>query len=61
MFFTKAQKYLKNKNPNTAEGKQIIKDAFVASYDYPNLSGPELIRLVYWGVTELSSIGSSSP
>lgn len=31
--------------------RQLVATAWAIRHDYPDLSGPELVRLVYWGVS----------
>jgi hypothetical protein len=35
----------------TRDGYKIVEDAYNMRHEYPDLSGPELIRLSYWGVS----------
>lgn len=55
----KADEYFKSKfreigNPSWESGKEalkIVEEAWFIRHRYPDLSGPELIRLVYWGAS----------
>jgi hypothetical protein len=49
----KADAYFKQKfrSQLTAEEHNIVFDAYSIRHQYPDLSGPELVRLVYWGTS----------
>ena len=53
--FTKhqADAYFKQalREVETEEGRKTILEAKSIRHAYPNLSGPELVRLVYWGAS----------
>lgn len=48
-----ADGYLKHKllEVETEEGRKTILEAIAIRHTYPDLSGPELVRLVYWGAS----------
>lgn len=48
-----AKRYLFRKlgGCTTRSGKFIVLEAIALSFRYRDLSGPELIRLVYWGTS----------
>lgn len=37
--------------PETAEGRQVLGEAQRLRHQHPGLSGPELVRLAYWGAS----------
>lgn len=41
----------KHERPETKEGWNILMEAQRIRHQYPELSGPELVRLVYWGAS----------
>lgn len=41
----------KFKEPMSREAHDILFEAQSIRHQYPNLSGPELVRLVYWGAS----------
>lgn len=55
----KADEWFKHKfreigNPRWESGKEawrIVQEAYFVRHRYPELSGPELVRLVYWGAS----------
>ena len=51
----KADEYFREKwkreRPNTREGWYVLAEAERIRHQYPDLSGPELVRLVYWGAS----------
>jgi len=53
-----ADEYFKRKfryeRPETKEGWNALLEAKWISHKYPDLSGPELVRLVYWGASGVS-------
>lgn len=48
-----ADEYFKHKFKErmSTESYRIVFEAHSIRHDYPDLSGPELIRLVYWGAS----------
>lgn len=57
---SEARQYLDEKfaDPTLSrEGRDIIREATTLSYQHPDLSGPELIRLAYWGASGASPNG----
>jgi hypothetical protein len=49
----KADEYFKHKllEAETEEARKLFLEAKAIRHTYPDLSGPELVRLVYWGAS----------
>jgi hypothetical protein len=49
----KADEYFKFKfrQPMGVEAHRIVCEAYSIRHQYPDLDGPELVRLVYWGAS----------
>jgi hypothetical protein len=49
----KADEYFRHKlrERMSAESSKIVWEARSIRHQYPDLSGPELVRLVYWGAS----------
>lgn len=49
----KADEYFDHKlmEPLSRESRRIVGEAYRLRHQYPDLSGPELVRLVYWGAS----------
>lgn len=41
----------RHEGPTTTEGWNTLLEAKWLRHQYPDLSGPELVRLVYWGAS----------
>ncbi len=49
----KSDEYFKAKfrEPMSSDAFNILNEACHIRHEYPDLSGPELVRLVYWGAS----------
>lgn len=57
-----ADEYFKYKfrEPMSSEARNIVFDAHSIRHKYPELSGPELVRLVYWGASGVKPDGEAA-
>jgi hypothetical protein len=52
-----ADTYFKQKltEPMSAESRKLLINAKAIRHSHPDLSGPELVRLIYWGASGSAS------